>query len=65
MPSEKTRSMDRIRELVAKWKDHNKGHEPVFDCPLDCSEQRELVEFMEAITKDKIRDDLLRLLWSY
>ncbi len=60
-----TKDLDRMRELTKKWIAYNKGYEPVFDCPLDCSEQRELAEFIETLIKDKIRDDLLRCLWSW
>ena len=64
-----TKDIARIRELAKKWRvelnlDTEYSQEEIYLSPLPAKEQREIIEFIDALTKDKTRDDLLRLLWS-
>ncbi len=59
--------LDRIRELIEEWRTLDKIHlEPEYlndeISPLTIGEQLELIEFIEALTKDPVYDDLLQLL---
>ncbi len=56
----KEKNLNRIREIVKKWEEHY--YDETKHAPLTMVEEVELMEFVAAITKDKTRDDLLRLL---